>query len=72
MEFKLSDAKYEKEVNDLGYTHHYNAPGYTYPGETLTGYSEYLFKRKIDITEVSIQLNINGNFEEYRNTWVVK
>lgn len=53
--FKLELSKFEHEVNSIGYSHHpAKASCYMYPGETLTGFYQYVFECDINISEIKV------------------
>lgn len=67
--FSLKEKRYEQEVNSLGFTHCVNKTGWIYPGESVSGYYEYIYPRNITIT--SVQYAIPGKRTPLAE-WIIK
>mgnify|MGYP001064792488 CR=1 FL=1 len=72
--FKLEPSKFEHEVNSIGYSHHpVKASSYIYPGETLTGFYQYVFERDINISEIKVLMQGPDYYPQQAfGTWLVK
>lgn len=70
--FRLNDAKYEEEFNNLGYTINFNPPGFIYQDEKRSGSYHYLFDRDVKITEITYHLSESGYPKDPIATWVIE
>jgi len=72
LSFKLSDEKFEGELNSLGYTINFNPLGFIYQNEKRSGSYHYLFDRDVKITEITYHFSESGFRKEPIAKWVVE
>lgn len=60
LEYKLTNSKYENEINEKGFRINVNKDGYIYSNESVFGYYEYIYENNINITEIIYYIYIDG------------
>lgn len=70
LQFKLNNPQYEKELNNLGYSSHFDSNGYIYKGETRDGYYQWYFERDVEIKEIDFYIKESGILKESKAKWI--